>query len=106
MASGLSLSAKSAPGNIGACLLDARNPYPTRAQKQVKGAGRKSEIRSTKSETNPNEESGKFEGRFGGIFFEVSSFGFWVCFGFRASDFGFSSTSCLGGENSLPRKMA
>jgi hypothetical protein len=63
-------------------------PPVTGKANRARTAASKFEIRSTKSETKPkhqirNPKQTPFA-------FQVLDFGFWVCFGFRASDFGFA----------------
>src|SRR5262249_45157803 len=56
--------------------------YPTRWRTRSK-----SEIRITKSETNPNLEIPR--SKILCLRFAIFCFGVWICFGFRDSDFGF-----------------
>ena len=46
----------------------------------------KAEIRISKSETSSKQKAKMFQTRFEHFFFE-----FWICFGFRYSDFGFQA---------------
>src|SRR5688572_30871910 len=59
------------------------------AKGALKTRARKSEIRNPKSETNSKheEENPKRERRFGVL--NISPLVLWICFEFRASDFGF-----------------
>src|SRR5687767_4013557 len=49
----------------------------------------KSEIRRTKSETNSKDQKGNDQNAEGPLPFWICFFVLWICFGFRASDFGF-----------------